>query len=413
MTFEQSLSSQFEGASFDGVICIGGEDWWYHNRGHFDFQVMRRLARVMPVLFVNSIGVRMPSVSSGSVFAKRIGRKLKSLGRGVQNVENRFWVFSPFSIPGKTAAAFSSRTLAPQISLAAARAGIRKPLLWVHCPPGAELVDRIAHEVLVFQRTDRFEAFPEGDRAVLTEQVSRMKARADLVVYAARHLMDEERGEVKDATLVTHGVDLERFVMAGDQPGIGPRDIAFVKRPRVGFIGGIDEHTFDPDLFVQVAGQMPDHQFILVGGCSLPADWCELENVRQVGRKSYDVIASYMAAMDCLIMPWNRSDWIKACNPIKLKEYLAVGRPLVSTDFAALDPFRSIVRVAQDADGFAEAIRQACAEPFDPLPGRQRLSGESWDDKTLQLAEALRVADRRRRGQEKACSGAEAVREVA
>ena len=46
---------------FDGVICIGGEDWWYHNRGHFDFQIMRRIARDWPVLFVNSIAVRMPA----------------------------------------------------------------------------------------------------------------------------------------------------------------------------------------------------------------------------------------------------------------------------------------------------------------------------------------------------------------
>ena len=59
---------------FDGIICIGGEDWWYHNRGHFDFQIMRRLAETMPVLFVNSLAVRMPSLKEKSQFAARIGR---------------------------------------------------------------------------------------------------------------------------------------------------------------------------------------------------------------------------------------------------------------------------------------------------------------------------------------------------
>lgn len=48
---------------FDGIICIGGEDWWYHNRGHFDFQMMRRLGKHWPVLFVNSLAVRMPSLA--------------------------------------------------------------------------------------------------------------------------------------------------------------------------------------------------------------------------------------------------------------------------------------------------------------------------------------------------------------
>ena len=65
-------------APFDGIICLGGEDWWYHNRGHFDFQIMRRLARRWPVLFVNSLGVRMPKLNEKRVFVQRIARP----GRG-------------------------------------------------------------------------------------------------------------------------------------------------------------------------------------------------------------------------------------------------------------------------------------------------------------------------------------------
>ena len=63
-----------EPKAFDGIICLGGEDWWYHNRGHFDFQIMRRLARKWPVLFVNSLGVRMPDLSDKKLFAQRTSR---------------------------------------------------------------------------------------------------------------------------------------------------------------------------------------------------------------------------------------------------------------------------------------------------------------------------------------------------
>ena len=378
--------------AFDGIICIGGEDWWYHNRGHFDFQIMRRLARQMPVLFVNSLGVRMPSLShGGGLFLSRIGRKLRSFGRGLVEAEPGFWVFSPVRVPGATGARLSDWALAPQIKLAAARVGITKPVLWVHCPAGAALAGRMGEAVCVLQRTDRFEAFPESDPAVVGRQIAEMKARADLVVYAAPHLEAEERGQVTRSLLVTHGVDLERFLEAGRAGGREPADMGGIGRPRVGFIGGIDAHTFDPELYLEVVRRIPDAEFVLVGGSSLPEGWCERRNVHMLGRKPYDEIADYMAAMDVLIMPWNRSDWIKACNPVKLKEYLAAGRPVVTTDFSALGPWRPYVSVADGAAEFTAAVRRGLEGGRRPVAASlaDRLSRETWDDKAQLVLDAL------------------------
>lgn len=377
-------------SGFDGVICIGGEDWWYHNRGHFDFQIMRRLAKRYPVLFVNSLGVRMPGLSDKRVFAQRIGRKLKSLSRGLVEAEPGFFVFSPVTAPGKLAEQMTSWALAPQIRLAAQRIGIENPILWVHCPAGAKLTEAIPSAGVVMQRTDRFEAFPEADPEIVGPQIARLKSRADLIVYAARHLMEEERGSVGRQLLVTHGVDYERFAAAGDQrDDPGPADIADLARPRVGFVGGVDKHTFDPDLYVKVARELEEMEFVIVGGCSLPEDWCALPNVRQVGRKPYDEVAGYMAAMDVLIMPWNASEWIKGCNPIKLKEYLAAGRPIVTTPFPALESSRDLVSVAVGAEAFADAVRRSVLVPFDPGPGRLAVAAESWDAKADLVADGL------------------------
>lgn len=374
---------------FDGVICIGGEDWWYHNRGHFDFQIMRRIARQWPVLFVNSLGVRMPSLERKDLFLKKIGRKLKSLKQGAVHVENAFWVFSPFMVPGATGQRLTDWALAPQIRLAAARAGIRRPLLWMHCPAGAPLMDRLGAAGIVMQRTDRFEAFPEGDPLVLGRQVQSMKQRAELVIYAAPHLADEERGSVQRSLVVTHGVDLDKFTEAGMAPPSDPADMAAIPHQRVGFIGGIDAHTFDPAMFLAAVRAMPEVSFVMVGGSSLSDGWCPYPNVHFLGRKPYDEVARYMAAMDVLIMPWNRSDWIKACNPVKLKEYLAVGRPVVTTDFAALDPWRDLVRVASDADGFVRHIRAALKTPTDPAVARRRLASETWDVKAGEVMQGI------------------------
>ena len=377
---------------FDGIICIGGEDWWYHNRGHFDFQIMRRLARELPVLFVNSLGVRIPTArhgGGGQVMA-RFARKLGSLGRGLAHIENGFHVLSPFSVPGEKGQKAFGWALAPQIKISARRIGIRKPLLWIHCPPGAELIDAFAGAPIVMQRTDRFEAFPEGDPLVLGRQIAKLKARADLVVYCNAELLAQECGDVRRSVLVTHGVDFERFVSAGTAIAEPPADMAGIVRARVGFIGGIDAHTFDPELFVAVAAALPEVNFVMVGGCSLPEGWCPHANVHFLGRKPYDEVAAYMAACDALIMPWNRSDWIKGCNPIKLKEYLAVGRPVVTTDFPALAEYRDLVRVAGDAAGFAAELREVLAVRFDARAPRERVRAESWDAKAAEAMTALR-----------------------
>ncbi len=376
--------------TFDGIVCLGGEDWWYHNRGHFDFQIMRRLARRWPVLFVNSLGVRMPSLKDNRLFLQRISRKLKSLGNGLVNVENRFWVFSPVMVPGAAGQKLSSWALGPQIKRAATAAGMRNPILWIHCPAGAVLADSYASAAVILQRTDRFEAFPEANPAIVGAQIAHLKARADLVVYASPALMASETGTVRAQTLVTHGVDLDTFAAAGRDGAALPQDLAGLPRPRIGFIGGIDHHTFDPELFLGLARALPHHQFVLVGGCSLPDGWCTLRNVHFAGRKPYDEVAGYMAAMDALIMPWNHSEWIKACNPIKLKEYLAVGRPVITTDFPALDPWRDLVHVAGDAAGFARAIETALAAAPAPNNGvLNRLASETWDAKADDVHRAL------------------------
>src|SRR5262247_1330059 len=83
----------------DGILCFGGEDWWYHNRAHFDLQIMRYMAPRIPVLYINSVGFRMPSINEGTQFLHRIGRKLRSVARPISNPLAGFYVASLFSVP--------------------------------------------------------------------------------------------------------------------------------------------------------------------------------------------------------------------------------------------------------------------------------------------------------------------------
>ena len=125
-----------------------------------------------------------------------MARKVKSLARGVSHIENKFWVFSPVSVPGPTGQKLSNWAVAPQIRLAALRrASQSRP---VGALPGWRgLIETIPSAAVIMQRTDRFEAFPEADPDVVGRYIRDLKARADLAIYAAPHLMQEERTQVR------------------------------------------------------------------------------------------------------------------------------------------------------------------------------------------------------------------------
>jgi glycosyltransferase involved in cell wall biosynthesis len=353
-------------------------------------QMMRELSRVVPVVYINSIGMRMPRVGEGRVFIRRIGRKLKSLRRGLVQVRDQFWVLSPVAAPGRVGAMANRHMLAGQVRRGARRAGIRRPLVWIACPPGVEALEQLNAAGVVYQRTDRFEAFHGVDADQIMAYDRRLKGRADLTLFCSSHLHDAEASACKRASFIDHGVDFDRFAAAGQGGASEPVDVGAIPRPRVGFIGGIDAHTFDPPLFRDVAHRMPDVHFVLVGGCSLEAGWCDLPNVHLLGRKQYDDVASYMAACDVLFMAWNASEWIQACNPVKLKEYLAVGRPIVSTPFPELARYDGLVRVASDATEFAAEVADALEQAHDADTGRRRVMGETWGAKAEAVLNALR-----------------------
>jgi len=378
-----------EARTFDGIIMFGGEDWWYHNRGHYDMQMAHQLTRYVPVLYVNSIGMRPPSVGTKAQFFKRVSRKLKSLRRGLVTPRDSHAVFSPLAAPGRLGR-FATRHVMPrQVRRAARKIGITRPLVWVACPPAEPVLDAFDPVGVVYQRTDRFEDYLGVDREEIAGYDRSLKTRADLTLFCSTHLYEAEKGGCRGALFVDHGVDFDHFAKMASDPKWEPDDVKGIAHPRVGFVGGIDAVTFDPPLFVEVARTLSEVQFVLVGSCSLDEGWCDLPNVRLLGQRNYIDVARYMASCDVLIMPWNDSDWIRACNPVKLKEYLAVRRPVVTTWFDELARYEGLVRVARGAEEFAAAIRAAIDDPGDVGAGFERVRSETWIGKREQVRARL------------------------
>ncbi|MCD6405640.1 MAG: glycosyltransferase [Planctomycetes bacterium] len=376
------------------VLCFGGEDWWYHNRGHVDMQLMRHMAARGRVLYVNSVVMRKFNFGEGAMFLTRLIRKAKSIGRGVVRVDENFFVYSPVTLPVHhvpVARRLNQAGLYLQARFASARAHLARPIVWVACPAACEAALRLPRQALVYQRTDRYEEFPGVDAGRIREMDIVLKREADVTFFVNTALFEEERSQCRFAYLLDHGVDYDHFANADGTLGV-PAEMQGLKSPIVGFFGGIDDHTFDVALAAQVAGECPEMTFVFVGSVSADVTALEaLSNVRLIGKRPYQEIPHYGRCFDVAIMPWRQNRWIEACNPVKLKEYLALGKPVISTPFRELENYQGLVYVAKGPQEFAAALGRALAEDSAERRRlrRARVREHSWDAKAREAIEAI------------------------
>lgn len=377
-------------------LCFGGQDWWYHNRGHIDFQLMRRFAKDRAVLYVNSIVMQKPSLRSGAKIVEKITRKAKSIFTGLKKTDAGFWAYSPLSFPVQHlswARPFNEALLRFQLWHAMSRTGMNNPVVWVACPTACNIALKMPKTKLVYQRTDRFEHFPCVDSETVMAYDRKLKASADLTLYASHDLYEEETAQCKRAFYLDHGVDFELFSSA-EQDANRPADIAGIQRPIVGYFGALNDHKFDIPFIETVMDLLPDMSFAFVGKVGLDCSgWSRRKNVCLLGQKPYEQIPHYGKCFDVAIIPWQTNRWTQAANPIKLKEYFSLGKPLVSTPaFSELQQYLDVVYQAKTPHEFADCIRLALSED---TPGRirarkKKAENASWDSKAqLVLAEIL------------------------
>ena len=382
------------------VVCFGCADWWYHNRGHVDMQLMRRFARNGKVLYVNSVVVQKPKLGEGSKLFRKVTRKVKSILKGLQPSGEGFWVYSPFTLPMhhiRWARALNQLLLRIQINNAVRRLHILNPVVWVACPTACDTSIRLRKSKLVWQVTDRWDEYPNIDADMIREYDERLKAVADLTVFASSLLYQQEQWRCKKAFYLDHGVDYESFANAHKEQYI-PQEMKQIQHPILGFYGGIDDHTSDIPLVEKLADLLSDFSIVLIGNSSVDLSvLASRKNVYLFGQKPYGQIPHYVKCFDVCFMPWRQNSWIEACNPVKLKEYLASGKPIVSTPFSELEHYEGLVHVASDAQSFAEAVRQACQEEDPKLVSarRERVRNCTWDAKAEQATRALFESNQR------------------
>lgn len=395
------------------IICFCGQDWWYHNRAHSDFQLMTRAARKRKVLLINSIGMRMPMPGKSPLPFRRIWRKFKSMLRSVSRPLPEtpdYVVMTPVLFPfygSEKARAFNSWLVRFQVERQARKMGIRDPHIIVTVPTAWEVARRMKRSCLVYNRSDKHSAFTEADTSFIKHLEQELFTKSDAVLYSSRTFLESEKSFTGGRShFLDHGVDTSHFAQ---RPRTETLTALGCKRPIIGFFGGLDDYVVDFDLLELIAKERPQYSLVLIGDATLPMDrLTRYPNVHHLGFRPYQEIPDLGADFDVSIMPWLDNEWIKSCNPIKLKEYLSLGQEVVTTYFPEVDYYLDYVHVARSGEEFLERI-DAVVQGHKAPGDRQRLLGRAtWNDRTDELLAVLdHVAARKQpslSGKEAACA---------
>lgn len=363
-----------------GIVYFGN-DWFAENRTS-SHHIAVRLARTAPLLYVSSPGLRAPQ-ASGRDFGRML-RKLRASLRPPTEVAPGLWHCTvpqlPFRrIPGVDLLNRGFGRWAVRRAMRAA--GIARCISWFVVPHPGFLAGRLGEDLCVYYCIDDYAAHPGVDAELIGRRDEALGRRADLLFVAPPALLAAKQALNPHTLFSPHGVDVELFARAADERtelAPGARGLA---RPVVGYFGSLHE-WIDFGLIEWLARERPNWSFLLIGhAASDPGALATLPNVRLAGAQPYASLPSWAKAFDVAIIPYRLNRQVANANPLKLREYLATGKPVVSVRNAEIEKFERWVRIADDREGFLAAIERALAEdtPAAAIERRAAVADQTWD----------------------------------
>lgn len=364
------------------IICLAPRRWeppWKNSQ-----QVMSRIARDNRVLYVGpprSLRSALPWRSQRETAPSLLDRRADTL-----YIYGEPWFLSRTRWSRWFNWVATSVRMA-HVRLFAQRLGFRRPILWVYDPMLVRFVGSFHERLLVYHVIDNYDEYYPYDTVAsrwVAQNHRAMLRRADLVFAVSEALLQPCRDLNPNSYLVPNGVDYPLFREAMSRNWV-PDDARNFRRPVIGYVG-VMQPRVDFRLLQEIATRRPNWSFLLVGPTEYLDDrhglaaLVQLPNVQYLGPKPLEQIPYYIKACDLCILPYKRDGLSVYGDSLKLYEYLACGRPVVSTDIPCSRRFMPLVRIADDPQGFIDGIEVGLAEDGAQMADRMAIAEQqSWD----------------------------------
>ena len=354
--------------------------------------LMRVLSRENRILWINAIANRMPTTSSKDV--SRIFKKLKSFTEPIREVEKNIFVLNPLAIPAygnEAVRKFNEKFLLSQVKSAMRKLGFENPVNMVFNPAAGLLAGKLGESELIYYCVDEYTAFTGASKG-LKEIEEELFRKADLVIVSAEKLFETKKDFNENTFIIRHGVDFSHFRKALDEATEIPDEIKDLPKPIIGFHGLLADWV-DFELLKKTAEYFRNGSVVLIGKIAVDAEQKikildNVANIHFLGRKPYKELPAYCKGFDVALNPFAINDLTLAANPLKVREYLAAGLQVVSTDIPEVR-ILDYCRIGKTHADFISQIEEALKNPVSKKEISDSIRDESWEARVDELRKIL------------------------
>jgi glycosyltransferase involved in cell wall biosynthesis len=329
--------------------------------------IMRVLSREYSILWVDSLGLRTPSVSKKDL--KRILQKLGRFFSGIKEKEPNIYVYSPLVLPyfqNRIVRKINQFILTLSLRFFLSRKKAQKRVLWAACPTAEGLVVRLKEEKSIYYCADEYSEFTGYSKNLVKELEEELLRKVDLVLVVSDKLFQTKKEYNPNIFLIPHGVEFDHFSKYNSSRVELPADLKHVKKPVIGYYGLIRD-WIDFDLLQKIS-MRKDWSLVFIGPVSTDVSAIRgKENAHLLGPKDYKDLPLYLQGFDVCIIPYKLTEVTINARPLKLFEYLASGKPVVSTPLPSVLPYQEVVRIGSTHEEFIQQIEKSLQEKDESL----------------------------------------------
>lgn len=278
---------------------------------------------------------------------------------------------------------FNQNILAKNVKLGVEKLGFKNMIIWVyfHRALPFKYIMEADSKIIVYDCVDEHSAYPNVNSDYIWNLEKKLIKMSDIVFVTAKGLLEKRKNINQNTYHAPNGVDYELFSMALKRQLPIPEDLKNIKKPIVGFVGALYEWV-DIDLMFEIFKNC-DYSLVIIGpiGKNIKIDKLQsLKNVHFLGRKNQSELPYYLQHIDCCLNIFKESELSKKVNPLKVYEYLAAGKPVVSTEMPELLDL-NVVKIARTPSEFLNAIEYEIKNDTEEKRwNRNKVASEfSWD----------------------------------